>query len=144
MELAEPAREVRRASARGWAVLLLTTLVLAAVWLPLAWLVGNRMDLLIWPAGLVIGLATIRAARVGSLALGVGAAALTLGLYACVVYPATWLAYGDGWNRPAYDSWLAIRNSLLTRVGVDHVALAIGMLTAFRVGSRKHLRPPGR
>lgn len=142
--LPKPERVVERSSARGWLVLLLTALTLAAVWLPLAWVVSNRMDLLIWPAGLVIGMATIRAARVGSLALGIGAAALTLGLYAAVIYPATWLAYGHEWNRPAYDSWLAIRNSLLTRVGVDHVALAIGMLTAFRVGTRKHLRPPGR
>ena len=142
--LPSPEREVSRSTARGWAALLLTAILLGALWLPLAWVTGDRMDLLIWPAGLVIGMASVRAARVGSLALGIGAAGLTLGLYAAVVYPATWLAYGHGWNRPAYDSWLAIRNSLLTRVGVDHVALAIGMLTAFRVGTRKHLRPPGR
>lgn len=139
-----PQRAVTQSARRGWAVLLLAPVALAAIWLPLAWVAQDRMDVLIWPAGLMIGLATIRAARVGSVALGAGAAVLTLLLYVSVIYPATWLAYGHGWNRPAYDSWLAIRNSLLTRVGVDHVALAIGMLTAYRVGSRKHLRPPGR
>jgi len=129
---------------RAWLALAMTALLLAAIWIPLAWLLSNRMDVLIWPAGLAIGLLTIRAARVGSVRLGVAAGLLTFLLYAAIVYPATWLAYGHEWNNPNGDSWVAIRNGLLTRVGVDHVALAIGVLTAFRAASRKHLRPPGR
>ncbi len=142
--LPEPGGGAPRSRKRAWIVLAVTTLTLLGVWLAVAWVVGDRLDVLIWPAGLVIGMATIRAARVGSAALGLAAGGLTLALYLAVVYPATVLAYSHAWNNPLGDSWIAIRTSLLTRVGVDHVALAIGVLTAYRVGSRKHLRPPGR
>ncbi len=128
---------------RGWGVLALTALAIVCLWIPLAWLTGNRLDGLVWPTGLAIGLATIRAARVGTTALGIAAAALTLLVYAVVVYPATYLAYSDAWNRPAYDSWIAVRNSVLLTPGNHTFLLVLAVVTAFRCASRKHLRPPG-
>lgn len=128
---------------RAWGVLVASALVIIGVWIALAWLTRNRMDTLAWPAGLIIGLATIRAARVGTVALGVGAALITLLVYAIVVYPATYVAYSHAWNRPAYDSWLAVRDDVLTQATNHLFFLAMGVVTAYRCASRKHLRPPG-
>ncbi len=54
----------------------ITGLLCLAAWLALVVLVGRRLDQLVWPAGIAVGLITLRVARRGSPLLG-GWAALT-------------------------------------------------------------------
>ncbi len=132
-----------RSRKRAWGVLALVAALIAVAWVTLAWLAGNRLDALVWPTGLAIGLATIRSARVGSTALGLAAGGLTLLVYAAVLYPATYLAYAHAWGRPALDSWIAVRNSVLLTPGNHFFLTGVGVVTAYRCASRRHLRPPG-
>ncbi len=126
----------------GWLALAPVCLVIASAWLALAWMTHDRFDILAWPAGLALGLTAARAAGRGSTALGIAAGALTLALYAGVVWPATYLAYSHAWLTPAKDTWIAVRD-LSTKFGNHALFLALGVLTAYRAASRKHLRPPG-
>jgi len=114
------------------------------LWVGQAWALGDRHDWLVWPAGLAIGFAAIRTARMGAVRLGVWAAALTVMTFVAVALPATFLAeyYPKG---ERYWEWYHI--SLSTRRGLTAYNnlfwLFMGAVTAYRFASRKNVRPPG-
>jgi omega-hydroxy-beta-dihydromenaquinone-9 sulfotransferase len=137
---------VRLAIAAGLAAAILV----GAAWVAQAYMLSDRNDWLVWPAGVVVGLVVIRTARVGSAGLGIFAATLTLVLFAAVVVPATFVS--DYFQRPYYRGlpmreweWYHILKS--SRVGAlatnNIFWLFMGILTAYRFASRKHVRPPG-
>ncbi|MCC6677143.1 MAG: sulfotransferase [Phycisphaerales bacterium] len=131
-------------------------LMVGVLWLGQAWVMRDRHDWLVWPAGVLIGWSAIRAARVGSVGLGVWAAMLTLALYGAVAIPGTFLSdYGHrpeyaGWWRGdrAWATWEWYHIKKAAKVGALSVAnvfwLFMGVVTAYRFASRRHLNPPGR
>lgn len=123
---------------------LMIAIIIAAAWLALAAATRNRLDFLIWPAGIFIGLAALRAARGGTWKLGVWAAAVTLCTHLAVAYPATYLSSNDYWLRDPIvwsDIWDSTRDGLLAVNNFVWTVLGVG--TAYRFASRKHVRPPG-
>jgi hypothetical protein len=118
--------------------------LIGAAWLALAAAFRDRFDWLIWPAGIAIGLAALRAARGGTWTLGVWAAAVTLCTHLAVAYPATYLSSNDYWLRDPIawrDIWDSTRDGLLAINNFVWTVLGVG--TAYRFASRKHVRPPG-
>jgi hypothetical protein len=123
---------------------LMVAIVIAAAWLGLAAAMRDRLDFLIWPAGIFIGLAALRAARGGTWKLGVWAAMVTLCTHLAVAYPATYLSSNDYWLRDPIawrDIWDSTRDGLLAINNFVWTVLGLG--TAYRFASRKHVRPPG-
>lgn len=122
----------------------MVAIVTAAAWLALAAATRDRLDFLIWPAGIFIGLAALRAARGGTWKLGVWAAAVTLCTHLAIAYPATYLSSNDYWLREPIvwsDIWDSTRDGLLAINNFVWTLLGVG--TAYRFASRKHVRPPG-
>lgn len=118
--------------------------IIGALWLVLAAAFRDRFDWLIWPSGIAIGLAALRAAGGGTWKLGVWAAAVTLGTHLAVAYPATYLSSNDYWLRDPIvwrDIWDSTRDGLLAVNNFVWTVLGVG--TAYRFASRKHVRPPG-
>lgn len=124
--------------------------LMGVLWVGQAYLFNARNDGLIWPAGIVFGYVMIRTARVGSTGLGLAAAALTMLLYTSVAVPATFVS--DYFQRPYYRGlpvseweWYHILKS--ARVGAfaknNLFWLFMGLVTAYRFASRKHVNPPG-
>lgn len=129
---------------RGWITALLVAVACAAAWLGVCNMTHHRRDAYIWLTGLIVGAATIRVARVGSTKLGLWAATLTLLVYALGVFPATYFAYAHDWP---YDAMFHTRKNIGESVlspGNQWLFLALGVLTAYRYASRKHLHAPGR
>lgn len=113
-----------------------------ALWLLIAYLTANRFDALIWPVGIAIGLAALKSARRGTLALGLWAGFLTLGVMLAVAYPISWITeYRTRSPVPWDHVWLSTRKGLLAWNNIFWVFL--GVVTAFRFASREHVRPPG-
>jgi omega-hydroxy-beta-dihydromenaquinone-9 sulfotransferase len=132
------------------AVLLTLALVLGSLWVGQAYMLRTRSDWAIWPIGIILGYASMRAARIGTTQLGILAAAATLLVYAGAAIPATFLS--DYFQRPYYRGlpmrdweWYHILKS--ARVGAlaknNMFWLFMGAVTAYRFASRKNLRPPG-
>lgn len=122
----------------------MVAVVVGAAWLALAAAVRDRLDFVVWPAGILIGLAALRATRGGSWRLGTWAAAVTLCTHLAVAYPATYLSSNDYWLRDPImwrDIWDSTRDGLLAVNNFVWTVLGIG--TAYRFASRKHVRPPG-
>lgn len=116
----------------------------AGLWLALAAATRDRSDILIWPVGVAVGIAALRAAGVGSWRLGLFAALLVLLTYLGVAFPATYLSCNDYWKRYGYpwsDVWDSTRDGVLATNNVFWAVLGIG--TAYRFASRRHVRPPG-
>lgn len=125
-------------------------------WCAQAYVLGDRHDWLVWPAGVLIGWSALRGARGGRVLLGVSAAVLTLLVYAAVAVPGTFLS--DYARRPDYAGWWRGNRAWPTwewfhilkaaRAGAISTAnlfwLLMGVVTAYRFGSRQHLDPPGR
>lgn len=136
---------LRRHPGRGVCVALAVASACAFAWMLQALVLGDRHDWLVWPVGVIIGLAALHAARVGSRGLGLVAAAATLGTFLIVAVPATFLAeyYPKG---PRYWEWyhvsLSTRRGLLARNNLFW--LIMGMVSAYRCASRTHLSPLGR
>jgi len=122
----------------------MVAVVVGACWVALASIFRDRFDWLIWPAGIAIGLGAIRAAGAGNWKLGLWAAAVTLSTHFAVAYPATYLSNNDYWKRDPV-AWRDIADS--TRDGLlainNLVWIVLGVGTAYRFASRKHVRPPG-
>lgn len=119
----------------------------AAAWTVCAILVGNRMDTLVWPAGLLIGWTALRSAkrwkgrRGGSWKLGVWAAALTVLVLPAIAHPVTKYTYYR--NHPqasAKDIWTTAWHEM--SAGATLFWLFMGTATAYRYGSRSRV-PPG-
>ncbi len=132
---------------RGWPALVAATIAIAAVWLVSAYVFRYRFDWVVWPAGAVIGYVAVRAARAGSAWLGLGAVLATLAVFLIVAWPATYLAQYFGARNPhslaekAYHAWLATREGMIAENNIPY--LLLGLITAYRFASRKHVLPPG-
>lgn len=117
-------------------------LVWVGVWLAWAQVGKARADALIWPAGLAVGLTMLRVAGRGTMRLGLIAAGLTLGAYLTAAMPSTLIAeYLHHRRTPWYHVWLSTYRGVLAMNNLFWVVL--GLVTAYRFGSRQHVRPPG-
>ncbi len=131
---------------RGVAAAVSAALACALLWIGLAWFLGTRYDWLSWPVGVVIGMAGVRAARVGSVRLGLVAASLSLLVLMVVAFPATFLS--EYYPRPVRDwewerdVWRSTYRGLLAKHNLFWVLM--GMASAYQFASRKHVHPPGR
>lgn len=140
-------REIGEASVRHRSDSAYVLSVVAAAWCAALWLLAayvghSRLDWLVWPTGLVIGLTTLRSAGRGTTRLGAWAAMLTLVVLLLIAFPATWIAdYRDRDPVPWDHVWLSTRRGVLAMNNIFWVGL--GVLTAFRYASREHVRPPG-
>lgn len=149
----ESAQRPREKSAAVWACV--AAMVAATAWLAEGYVLRNRNNWLIWPAGFLIGLVTIRIARIGTRRLGVLAAVLTFLVFAGVALPISFLA--DYVHRPGYHlpegglipmkewEWFHIRKEARFQFFATHNIFwgFMGCVTAYRFASRKHVRPPG-
>ncbi len=137
---ARQSQERRRRLA--WAVAPIMAVLSAGAWLGLAVLLHNRLDWMIWPTGIAIGWGTIQAAKVGSMRLGLGAAALTLAVFVALGFATTYFIYQGAtpW------AWWEIRKTTLNemRSGATIPWVVVGVLSALRFASRTHVHPPGR
>lgn len=131
------------AAARGAFIDTLTLMLLwSAAWIGVAWIFRDRLDWMTWPTGAVLGIAALRLAGRGSVKLGLWTAALTLGALAVSAYPATCLAfYRERTPMPFRDVWHSTRDGLMAVNNL--IWLFLGLMTAYRFGSRKHARAPG-
>lgn len=113
-----------------------------ALWLVAAHATGDRMDWLIWPTGVAVGLSALKVARKGSVRLGAWCACVTVLVVLVAAFPATWLAdYPDVEPVPWEHVWLSTRRGVSATNNV--VWMVLGVLSAYRFGSREHVRPPG-
>lgn len=100
------------------------------------------MDWLIWPTGVAVGLSALKAARKGSVKLGAWCAIVTALVMLVAAFPATWLAdYPDRDPVPWEHVWLSTRRGVGATNNI--VWIVLGVLSAYRFGSREHVRPPG-
>lgn len=147
----EPGASVRRT----WLGILagvLAMLACCAVWLGLVWVTENvfgwdtRLDGMVWVTGGVVGVMMARAARVGSVALGVIAGLLTVVAFWGTSFPIE-IITDNWWGGLGHrDEWIH-HNRKGAIEGVTHsraiVFTVLGVLTAWRHGSRVGARAPG-
>ncbi|NOG55592.1 MAG: sulfotransferase [Planctomycetes bacterium] len=125
-----------------WAACSLTALIVAVLWIILAVLLNNRMDTLIWPAGLLIGWTALRTSRPrgGSWKLGLWAAALTLLLLPAIAHPVTkYTHYRNHPQATTKDIWTTAWHEM--SAGATLFWLFMGTATAYRYGSRSRVPP---
>ena len=147
----EPWAGVRR-TWLGLAVGFVTAVACACLWLGLVWFFehvvgwGTRLDGMVWVTGGVVGVAMARAARVGSVPLGVVAGGLTVLAFWGTTFPIEIIT--DNWwggvgNR---EEWI-YHNRKGAIDGVTHsraiLFTVLGVVTAWRHGSRVGARAPG-
>ncbi|MBX3404710.1 MAG: sulfotransferase [Phycisphaeraceae bacterium] len=128
----------------GAAAACIAAVLCAALWLALAAATRDRSDIVIWPVGIVVGIAALRAAGAGNWRLGALAALLVLFTYLGIAFPATYLSCNDYWKRDGYpwtDVWDSTRDGVFATNNIFWAVLGIG--TAYRFASRKHVKPPG-
>lgn len=117
--------------------------VCGAAWLGASTVAWDRMDWLVWPAGVVIGSFAVRGLAAGTRTLGVLAAVLTVMVMVLVAFPATAMT-GDYRHQspiPWDHLWTSVRRGLLAKNNLFWVFL--GVVSAYRLASRRHLRAPG-
>ena len=120
----------------------LVTTGCVAGWTGLAALARNRYDIFVWPVGIVVGLATLRLARAGSARWGIYAAALTLLAFVAAAFPNTRVTtYARREAVPWEEWWASTSHEMFA--GPTLFWLAMALATAYRLASRKHVRPPG-
>lgn len=124
----------------------IAALACLAAWIALAAVLQRRYDWIVWPAGIAIGVVTLRASRSGTPRLGAYAAALTLAVLVLAAFPATFLS--EYYFRPVRnwewgrDVWRSTYRGLL---GLNNLFwIVMGVLSAYRFASRRHVAPPGR
>ncbi|MEM7628432.1 MAG: sulfotransferase [Planctomycetota bacterium] len=122
----------------GWLASPLAAAVCLALWLGLAWQLGDRLDTFVWVWGVLIGLVTVHAGGRGTNRLGLWAAAWFLVAVGASVIPLPEIA--NGWT--GRDRWLAI-NDAYGSFNNTYVWILLGTLSAWRAGSRAMIRPPG-
>lgn len=126
----------------GQTAAIATAACCVSVWLMLSFVLGSRLDWLTWPTGVAIGLAALRSAGRGTFRLGIFAAVLTILVLAIVAYPATWISdYADRQPVPWDHVWLSTRRGVLATN--NFVWVTLGVMSAYRMASRAHVRPPG-
>lgn len=126
----------------GWTAGLIAMFAGVSIWSAVAIAMGDRLDWLMWPLGLLIGLSILRGARRGSSALGLWAGMLTLVASAAMAYPLSWVSdYATRDPVPWDHVWATTRSNF---AATNTLAwLILGVMTAYRAASRVHLRPPG-
>ncbi|MBX3385173.1 MAG: sulfotransferase [Phycisphaeraceae bacterium] len=136
-------RSVARTSGEAFVVAAITAMACGVVWVGLATLAWDRMDWLIWPTGAIIGTLGVRGLSSGSRGLGAFAAILTVVVMLIVAVPATAMTsdYRHQSSLPWDHLWLSIRRGVLAKNNLVWVFL--GVVSAYRLASRKHLRLPG-
>ncbi len=114
-----------------------------ALWIGASWLAWDRMDWLVWPVGAIIGVATVRGMASGSRWFGVFAAVLSVAVMLVVAVPATAMTsdYRLQSALPWDHLWVSIRRGVLAKNNV--VWIVLGVVSAYRLSSSKHLRTPG-
>jgi hypothetical protein len=122
---------------RGLAAGIGAGIVFGAVWVALAGMRTARMDLLALPMGLAIGLATVHAAGKGTRWLGAFALVWYLLVLAAVVLALPEVTYG--WV--GIHRWKATVTAFSS--GKSWVWALLGLLSAWRCATRRHVRPPG-
>lgn len=141
---------------RGVGYALIAAAACAVLWIDQSWIFRDRHDWLAWPVGVIIGWAAIRTARVGSVALGLLCAALTLGVILITALPSTFLMDYAHRRSPPYpvdyrnlpmSQWEWYHITKATRHGLlawNNLFWAfMGCVTAYRFASRPHVNPPG-
>jgi hypothetical protein len=122
---------------RGVAAGIAAGVVFGGVWIALAGLRTARMDLLAFLMGLAIGLASVYGAGRGNRRLGTFAATWFVLILACVVWALPEVTYG----------WVGIHRWKATVTAYSSpkawVWGVMGLLSAYRCATRRHLRPPG-
>ncbi len=132
-----PAWVLPAVAAAGW----------AGLWVGIAIVTRNRHDWLIWPGGVAIGLAAWLAVRMGGAgrgraAVGVWAAALTAAVLLATAWPNSRYTYYAKAEHPAAEHvWETTRQELTNPATLFWAAM--GMVTAWRFGSRDATRAPG-
>lgn len=132
------------ASTRGYLASGAIAALCLILWPALAYLGHNRSDWLIWPMGVLIGLAALRGAGRGNLRLGLWAGACVLLMLLLGAFPATFAAETRYHHRSPdrwHHVWLSTRAGLLATNNLLWIGL--GVMSAFRFASREHVRPPG-
>lgn len=134
---------VRRATADGAMSAAVAALACGLAWIGLSVLAWDRMDWLIWPVGAVIGLSAVRGLESGSRRLGVIAALLTVLVMLLVAAPATAMTGDYRFQSPLpWDHlWTSIRRGVLAKNNLFWMFL--GIVSAYRLASRRHLLTPG-
>jgi omega-hydroxy-beta-dihydromenaquinone-9 sulfotransferase len=113
-----------------------------AAWLAVAYALGNRLDWMVWPVGVAIGMAVLNGAKRGGRGLGLFAAGLTLAVVLAVAFPATWISdYRTRSPVPWDHVWLSTRAGVLAWNNAFWVFL--GAASAYRLAGRTQARPPG-
>lgn len=133
---ADPSAARRRLA---WVVTPIVAGACLAAWLGLAHWTGNRFDAFVWVWGTAVGFAAVRVAGRGSGWLGAWAAVWFLAVVVASVWPMPEVA--NGWA--GVDRVKAIRTAYGTPNN-NYIWIALGTLAAWRYGSRRHVRPPGR
>jgi hypothetical protein len=120
----------------------IAAMLMAAAWVGIARITADRLDWLVWPVGAVLGTVALRVANKGSVKLGLWAAALTLAALLTAAYPATAAVYyRDRSPVPWADVWDSTRDGLLAANNL--LWLFLGVMTAYRLASRKQAAVPG-
>lgn len=110
-------------------------------WLGIAAGLDNRYDWLVWPTGMAVGLTSLWLARRGTLGLGAWSATLTLAVLLAVAYPNSRNTTYRNVDAPeAIHVWTTTRHELTT--GPTLFWAFMGMMTAYRFGSRRFVHPP--
>jgi hypothetical protein len=140
-----PAEHQPRPSRTGLATVatIASAVALAGIWLLIAGAMHTRHEVFIWIIGVMLGLVAIRVAGRGSTRLGITAAACLALIVLPALYPITSAAYSHRWSpdEVAQGTKASVLR-MLTRPG-DLIYIALGLISAYRVGSRQHVRPPG-
>lgn len=127
-----------RPTLAGWIAAPVASAVCLGAWLMFAALLSNRLDTFVWVWGFVIGVTSAFAGGRGSAWLGLWAAFWFLAMIAASIYPLPDLAHGwDGVHR-----WRNVRTAYGS-VNGNYLWIVLGLLTAWRCGSRRLVRAPG-
>ncbi len=132
----------KRARLAMW-LLPIVAIVVGLLWLGTAILLDNRSDWLIWLAGTLIGLGSLKIARIGSIRLGVLAVVATLCVHVGVGFSTTRLIYYK--NNPA-PTWFDMHDATLKELRSDATLpwLIFALLAAYRLASRRSGGVPGK
>lgn len=133
----------RKRAGLAYAATVLGAVVLAGAWVAFSAMTEKRSEVFLWVLGMLVGLIGVRTAGRGSRRLGLVALACMAGIVLPAAYPATLAAYADRWAegeqfREAWSSCLRMLGST-----TNLLYLGLGLVSAYRVGSREHVKPPG-
>lgn len=119
--------------------------LLGAGWVALTALLKERFDPLVWVIGIVLGYVAVRTAGRGSLRLGVIASLAFLCTLGLAIYPATFFGsahkYQGDLSQKLATTWVTVGRHATVANHLFYTAC--GLVSAFRIATRQHVRPPG-